>query len=104
MRNFFLILLLCAFTFIAKADHITGGEMFYTYTGTSNGQNNYEVTLKLFMRCNSGRQFPDPAIIYVFNRSGYNRLQDISVERFDQRTIQLTNPDPCITNPPLGRR
>ena len=88
MRRFFLILLLCAFTFIAKADHITGGEMFYTYTGTSNGQNNYNVTLKLFMRCNSGRQFPDPAIISVFNRSAYSRLQDISVELFDQQTIQ----------------
>lgn len=100
MRRLFLILLLCAFSFTAKADHITGGEMFYTYTGTSNGQNNYDVTLKLFMRCNSGRQFPDPAIISVFNRNGYSRLQDISVELFDQQTIQLTNPDPCITNPP----
>ncbi len=100
MRKLFLILLFCAFSFIAKADHITGGEMYYTYTGTSNGQNIYEVTLKLFMRCNSGRQFPDPAIISVFNRTGYTRMQDISVELFDQKTIQLTNPDPCITNPP----
>src|SRR5688572_15858013 len=100
MRISFLLLLICAFCFIAKADHITGGEMFYTYTGTSNGQNNYDVTLKLFMRCNSGRQFPDPAIISVFNRGDYSRLLDINVELFDQQTIQLTNPDPCITNPP----
>ena len=100
MRLSFLILLLGAFSFIAKADHITGGEMFYTYTGSSNGQDNYAVTLKLFMRCLSGRQFPDPAIISVFDKFSNSRIEDISVELFNQQTIQITNPDPCITNPP----
>src|SRR5687768_11020755 len=100
MRIPFLLLLICAFCFKANADHITGGEMFYTYTGTSNGQNNYLVTLKLFMRCNSGRQFPDPAIISVFEKTGYNRITDISAGRLDQQTIQITDPDPCITDPP----
>lgn len=83
-----------------RADHITGGEMFYTYTGISNGLHRYEVTLKLFMRCNSGRQFPDPAIISVFDKGTYARLDDISVDMFTQRSIAITNHDPCITNPP----
>ena len=74
--------------------------MFYTYTGSSNGENHYNVTLKLFMRCNSGRQFPDPAIISVFDKSNLSRIQDKSVGLSFQRTLQLTNPDPCITNPP----
>ena len=100
MRISFLLLFLCAFSFIAKADHITGGEMYYTYTGFSNGQNNYAVTLKLFMRCNSGRQFPNPAIISIFDKAGYRRIQDLSIQLSDQRTIQLNDPDPCITNPP----
>ena len=52
------------------------------------------------MRCNSGRQFPNPAIISVFDKVSYNRLKDISVGLSNQQTIQLTNPDPCITNPP----
>ncbi len=100
MRIFFFILLFCAFSFIAKADHITGGEMYYTYSGISNGEYQYFVTLKLFMRCNSGRQFPNPAIISVFDKVSYSRLRDISVGLSNQQTIQLTNPDPCITNPP----
>ncbi len=52
------------------------------------------------MRCNSGRQFPDPAIISVFDKANRNRVNDISVDMFSQRTIQITNPDPCITDPP----
>ena len=74
--------------------------MYYTYVGFSNGLYRYEVTLKLFMRCNSGRQFPDPAIISVFDKANRNRVNDISVDMFSQRTIQITNPDPCITDPP----
>ena len=99
MRISFLILLLCAFS-IAKADHITGGEMYYTYAGSSGGQNNYIVTLKLFMRCNSGRQFPDPAIISVFDKTSNLRIRDISVVMYNQQRISLTNFDPCITDPP----
>ncbi|HKO79585.1 MAG TPA: hypothetical protein VJU78_04280, partial [Chitinophagaceae bacterium] len=100
MKISFLILFLGAFSLIAKADHITGGEMFYTYTSTNNGEHQYNVTLKLFMRCNSGRQFPNPAIISVFDKSTLSRIRDISVSLFNQQTLQLTNPDPCITNPP----
>ncbi len=101
MRKFFFILLLCAFSFLAKADHITGGEMFYTHTSFANGQNIYNVTLKLFMRCNSGRQFPDPAIISVFDRVSHLRIRDITVAISSRQTISLANSDPCISNPPI---
>ncbi len=100
MRVYFLLLLIGAFCLTAKADHITGGEMFYTYTGTTNGQNNYTVTLKLFMRCNSGRQFPDPAIISVFDKAGNLRIRDIAITLSNQQTISLSDVDPCITDPP----
>lgn len=100
MRISFLILLFCAFSFIAKADHITGGEMYYTYNGLSNGESSYTVTLKLFMRCNSGRQFPDPAIISVFDKLSYERIRDISVVLSSRQTISITDADPCITDPP----
>jgi len=100
MRKFFFILLLCFFSFLAKADHITGGEMYYTYNGLSNGLNSYSVTLKLFMRCNSGRQFPDPAIISVFNKLSFERISDISVALSRRETISIANSDPCISDPP----
>ena len=85
---------------MAKADHITGGEMYYTYNGISNGENNYTVTLKLFMRCNSGRQFPDPAIISVFDKLSFERIRDVSVTLSSRKTISITDSDPCISDPP----
>ncbi|MET0394051.1 MAG: T9SS type B sorting domain-containing protein [Chitinophagaceae bacterium] len=100
MKQTVLILALILSAFAAKADHITGGEMFYMFTGVSGGQYTYSVTLKLFMRCNSGRQFPDPAIISVFDKGNGTRIRDISVGLSSQELIQLTSFDPCISNPP----
>jgi len=96
---FFCLFLFCILP-AAKADHITGGEMYYTYTGTANGLNNYRVTLKLFMRCSSGRQFNNPAVISIFNRKTTVRITDINAALSNIETIRITNPDPCITNPP----
>lgn len=100
MKRSFFILLVSVFSLGARADHITGGEMFYKYVGISGGTHHYSVTLKLYMRCNSGRQFPDPAIISVFDKSTYNRIEDISIAMASRSTIQMNSFDPCITNPP----
>ncbi len=74
--------------------------MFYTYIGMANGQYRYNVTLKLFQRCGSGRQFPNPTIISIFDKTSNLRVTDISVTISNQETISISNPDPCITNPP----
>lgn len=94
------ILLLLARSITASADHITGGEMYYSYTGFSNGLHHYVVTYKLFMRCGSGRSFLDPAVISVFNKSDLSRVSDLTVPLSYQTNISLPNPGPCITNPP----
>jgi gliding motility-associated-like protein len=99
MKRVLLVLLILA-SFIAKADHITGGEMFYTYTGFSNGLHHYNVTLKFFMRCNSGRAFNDPTVVSVFDKTNNSRVTNINVRLANRETISITNPDPCITNPP----
>ncbi|MBC7903355.1 MAG: hypothetical protein H7Y27_08025, partial [Gemmatimonadaceae bacterium] len=62
MNKIICLLILLAVFMTAKADHITGGEMYYSYGGFVNGKHNYNVTLKFFMRCNSGRQFNNPTI------------------------------------------
>jgi gliding motility-associated-like protein len=100
MKRVGFILLLGSLAMAARADHITGGEMFYTYNGFSSGLHHYSVTLKLYMRCNSGRQFPDPGIISVFEKESYRRIEDISVFISNRNTIQITTFDPCISNPP----
>ena len=100
MKRGIIILLLTASAFCARADHITGGEMYYTYAGSQGGVHLYNVTLKLFMRCNSGRQFPNPAVMSVFNRATGARVQDVNVPISNQETISLLTQDVCITNPP----
>lgn len=85
---------------VARADHITGGEMYYTYAGFNGVTHQYNLTMKLYMRCNSGRNFPNPAIISIFNRGLNTRFIDISIPLGEQQTIELPNSDPCINNPP----
>src|SRR4051794_8458343 len=93
-------LLLLMMHFAAQADHITGGEMYYTFTGVNNGLYTYQVTAKLFMDCYSNRKLPDPAYLGIFNRSTGAHIIDVSVPMAHQDALQLTNPDPCITDPP----
>ncbi len=101
MKRSLLILTLILSGLMAKADHITGGEMYYRYNGVGTAGYSYTVTLKLFMRCNSGRQFPDPAIISIFNKSDNSRFRDVSVNMTSRETIKLNgNENPCITDPP----
>lgn len=83
-----------------NASHITGGEMYYTFAGISDGRYVYNVTLKLFQRCGSGRQFPNPTIVSIFEKGTLVRIVDMNVNISGGETISITDPDPCITNPP----
>ena len=105
MRKIFIFFLFIAAALNARADHITGGEMFYTFVGISNAGINsgnyiYSVTLKLFMRCNSGRAFNDPTIISIFERGNGVRVSDLTIPLSSQQTLNYTNNNPCITDPP----
>ncbi|MGI8601200.1 MAG: gliding motility-associated C-terminal domain-containing protein [Chitinophagaceae bacterium] len=93
----FLVLSLC---FAAKADHITGGQMFYTYTGSSGGLHQYNFTLQFYMRCNSGRQFNNPTTIIVYDRGNGNMVSTLTVPLSSSETIGIQNHNRCITNPP----
>ena len=88
MRRCLFILLLTGVSLFAKADHITGGQMFYVYLGNSNGMHSYRVTLMLYMRCNSGREFPNPGFISVFERGSNQRVQDLQVSLTRQETTK----------------
>ena len=90
-RTISTIILFVVFSLAAKASHITGGEMYYSFTGLSNGLYQYNVTLKLFQRCNSGRQFPNPAIISIFDKTNNARVIDISAGLSSQGNLTLIN-------------
>lgn len=100
-RVLLIILSLLGCVFQASADHITGGEISYTFTGTSNGYYNYSIMVRMFMRCNSGRQFNDPTIISIFDRGTGARISDYSVNIAQREVLSMNNTDPCITNPPV---
>lgn len=99
-KKLLLILLLLHWLPESRASHITGGEMYYVYVGVVNGMQTYNVTLKLYQRCLSGRQFPNPTFISVFDKSNQMRINDYSVSITSTENLQLTNHDPCISNPP----
>lgn len=98
-RSCFVFFFLVSF-FSASADHITGGETYYTLISSANGQYRYRVTVKLFMDCFSNRQFSNPGIIGIFHKATGARFQDVSVPLANQETLNLTDAGPCITNPP----
>ncbi|CAN5629061.1 hypothetical protein BH10BAC2_BH10BAC2_13740 [soil metagenome] len=85
--------------FCAKADHITGGEIYYTLKSVAGNQYTYSVTVKMYMDCASIREFNNPAIVSIFDRAGYTRIKDINVALSATELLQKTDNDPCITNP-----
>ena len=74
--------------------------MYYSFNGVVGGEYQYFVTLKLYQRCNSGRQFPNPTIISIFDKTTGARFTDLYIPISNTENISITNPDPCITNPP----
>ena len=66
----------------------------------NNGEYQYSVTLKLLMRCNSGRPFNDPAVRYFFNNSTNSTFLDVNVPLTRKETIELTDFNRCISDPP----
>jgi gliding motility-associated-like protein len=100
VRKVFLLYLFFVCVYSAKADHITGGEMYYTYLGSVGTQYRYHVTLKIFMICKTLRQFNNPTYVSVFDRTSGARITDISVPLERTELLQQTNQNLCITDPP----
>ncbi len=101
MKRFSIIFLMLFGVFYkAGANHIAGGVISYTYTGSSNGAHQYAVTVKLYRRCESDRGFENTTIVSVFSKGNNARVSDISVALSRTETLNLTNANPCITNPP----
>jgi gliding motility-associated-like protein len=101
MKKFFslLVILLCGLC--GFANHITGGEIYYRLTNFSGTTYTYHVTLKLYRDCNStGAQLDPAAPISIFTRGGNTSVWANSVPLGQVVVSQITNPDPCISNPP----
>ena len=62
----------------AIADHITGGEIYYTYVSASDGLYRYHVTLKLLWYATLSGNSTIP-LLFLFNRGTGVRVKDMSV-------------------------
>lgn len=90
-----LFLLLFFSPYSSRAWHIIGGELYYTCLGN----NNYEITLKIYRDCNSTTPFDDPAAVAIYTSTGL--LQPLLLIPFPGSNAidpDLTNP--CLQLPP----
>ncbi len=88
---------------VSFANHITGGEMYYTLASQNGNSYTYNVTLKLYRDCNAppGSAGLDlTAGIAVFNKLNGSIVWNAVVQRTRIVILNLGSPSPCISNPP----
>jgi gliding motility-associated-like protein len=102
MKRLFLLLTAFLCATLAFANHITGGEMFYTLKGVSGNDYTYHITLRLYRDCYStGAQLDPSAAIAIFRKGDNVMIMNTIVQRSQFTTLNLQSPSPCIQNPPL---
>ena len=100
-RSTLLVILLCGLVFCAKANHITGGQIYYTLTSQSGNNYTYSVTLLLYRdSLSTGALLDDKASIAIFDRLTGQRVFYGSVPRSFIQVLHLRSPGPCINHPP----
>jgi PKD repeat protein len=88
------------------AEHIKGGELFYTYIGPGSapGTSNYSLSLKLYIDCGASSSGQlDPSIsLTVFNKTNNTQFGSILSAPFTGEMFIRFDPvsNPCIGNPP----
>ena len=101
MRKNLLILVLLTCSIASRANHITGGEMYYTFLSQSGSDYTYRVTLKLYRSCfSTGAPLDAQAAISIFKKGTQQAVQNLVVRLDHIDNLNLTSPGPCISNPP----
>jgi gliding motility-associated-like protein len=102
MKRLCVILIVLGMCFTGKANHITGGQIYYTFTGVNNGNYTYSVTLLLYRdHFSSGAQLDAAAAIGIYNNSNNSLVWNQSITLAFVEEAEVTSPDPCINNPPI---
>src|SRR6476620_10275345 len=103
MKKLFLLIIICLEAIAGYANHITGGEMYYTLGSQSGNNYTYHVVLKLYRDCNAppdAAQLDPSASIGIFNNLNNSLVWQKSIEKNPTVTLDLSAPSPCIQNPP----
>lgn len=99
------LILLISFYFLlslsANANHITGGEMYYTLVSQNGNEFTYRVVLKLYRDCfSTGAQLDPSAAIAIYDKSNGASVWNNLVPQSQVVRLEIGTPNPCITNPP----
>ncbi len=101
MKRYLLITILFFLVKPLFAEHITGGQIYYTYAGLVGGNHTYNVTLLLYRDSASrGAQLDGGAAVAVFNNSDRSMVWSRTVNLTRKEFIRLSDPGPCVTNAP----
>ncbi len=91
----------------AKATHVRGGEIFYTYFGKSISQPNndsFQITVRLFRKCPDGTggvpNLPTLIAVIFSNQTDGTQLQTEFIDQTSLTQISKTEFS-CISNPPI---
>jgi len=109
MKRFLLLISISFFlSALSYANHITGGQIYYSYLGQSVNSSgaivySYHVTLNLYRDYNApsnAAQLDDIAPIAIYDKSTGARVWSQGINRLTIVDLNLGFPSPCITNPP----
>jgi gliding motility-associated-like protein len=99
-RNLICCLAFLLFYTYSKANHIVGGEMYYSLVSQSGNNYTYAFTLKLFKDATSGAPLDPSVNIAVYDRFTNAMVWSGSVSQSNIVMLNAT-PGPCIINPPV---
>lgn len=101
MRKLLLIITVFVLSHQSFANHITGGQIYYTLASQSGNSFTYSVTLLLYRDSLSTGALLDPsAPIAIFDRATGAMVWSNSIPISFIEVQHLWAPDPCINNPP----
>jgi gliding motility-associated-like protein len=93
-----LILCLLLWCLGARATHIVGGEIYYTCLGN----NQYEITLKVYRDCINGQApFDNPAYLTIYDGANlFSPYQNPTLVDVDSVSVPVFISNPCLQAPP----
>src|SRR5947209_8424721 len=103
MKKVYFYLLFSLIAIYASANHITGGEMYYTLTNQNGNMYTYYVVLNLYRDCfSNGAPLDGDVSISIFDNAGFSTVwNNDNIPRSKIVHLNLSSPSPCIQNPPV---
>jgi gliding motility-associated-like protein len=100
-RSTLVLLFLCGLVLCAKANHITGGQIYYTLKSQSGNSFTYSVSLLLYRdSLSTGAELDETVAIAIYDRltGAIVETRDVKLSFID--VLHLRSPGPCINRPP----